>query len=191
MHLFISPISVVSAIAAFIVMPFLSFYLKMHDAAVGILASCSKIVSLLITSVAWNGEVTHITTHYWYKNVGWVLFAGSVSGFISAFSSIVIRSMLSKCVTKAELGKIFSLLASLEAAVPLFAAPLFTYVYTHTLETWTGKRMMENIDTKTEFNSFRCCFYCPSWNIPSGRLRLSVCLPHTTQKWKSGIYRAS
>jgi len=114
---------IVSAIAAFIVMPFLSFYLKMHDAAVGILASCSKIVSLLITSVAWNG---------------WVLFAGSVSGFISAFSSIVIRSMLSKCVTKAELGKIFSLLASLEAAVPLFAAPLFTYVYTHTLETWTG-----------------------------------------------------
>ena len=64
MHLFIGPISVVSAIAAFIVMPFLSFYLKMHDAAVGILASCSKIVSLLITSVAWNGEVTHITTHY-------------------------------------------------------------------------------------------------------------------------------
>ena len=53
-------ISVVSAIAAFIVMPFLSFYLKMHDAAVGILASCSKIVNLLITSVAWNGEDVHM-----------------------------------------------------------------------------------------------------------------------------------
>ena len=65
--------------------------------------------------------------------------------------------MLSKCVTKAELGKIFSLLASLEAAgeivteiiitkslilyfsVPLFAAPLFTYVYTQTINSWTGK----------------------------------------------------
>ena len=68
------------------------------------------------------------------------MFVGSVSGFISAFSSIVIRSMLSKCVSKAELGKIFSLLASLEAAVPLFAAPLFTFVYTNTLETWTGER---------------------------------------------------
>ena len=55
-HLKVCDISVVSAVAAFIVMPFLSFYLKMHDAAVGILASCSKIVSLLITSVAWNGE---------------------------------------------------------------------------------------------------------------------------------------
>jgi len=114
---------VVSAIAAFIVMPIISIYFKMHDAAVGILSSCSKIVSLLIMSVAWNG---------------WVLFVGSVCGFLSAFSSIVIRSMLSKCVTKAELGKIFSLLASLEAAVPLFAAPLFTFVYTKTLETWPG-----------------------------------------------------
>jgi len=114
---------IVSAIAAFLVMPIISFYLKMPDAAIGILATCSKIISLVIMSIAWNG---------------WVLFAGSVSGFLSAFSSIIIRSMLSKCVTKAELGKIFSLLASLEAAVPLFAAPLFTYVYTQTINSWTG-----------------------------------------------------
>jgi len=114
---------VVSAIAAFIVMPIISLYFKMHDAAIGILASCSKIVSLLIMSVAMNG---------------WVLFVGSVCGFLAAFSSIVIRSMLSKCVAKAELGKIFSLVACLENAVPLFAAPLFTFVYTKTLETWPG-----------------------------------------------------
>ena len=107
-------------------MPVLSFYFKMHDAALGILSSCSKIISLIIMSIAWNGSI---------------LFLGSVSGFLSAFASIVIRSMLSKCVSKAELGKIFSLLASLEAAVPLFAAPLFTFVYTHTLETWTGEKL--------------------------------------------------
>ena len=112
-----------SAVAAFLVMPLLSFYWKVHDAAVGLLATCSKIVSLVIISIAWNG---------------WVLFLGSCAGFLSAFSSIVIRSMLSKCVSKAELGKIFSLLASLEAAVPLFASPLFTFVYTQTLQSWTG-----------------------------------------------------
>ena len=116
-------IAVVSAVAAFLVMPLLSFYWKVHDAAVGLLATCSKIVSLVIISIAWNG---------------WVLFLGSCAGFLSAFSSIVIRSMLSKCVSKAELGKIFSLLASLEAAVPLFASPLFTFVYTQTLDSWTG-----------------------------------------------------
>ena len=62
--------------AAFLVMPLLSFYWKVHDAAVGLLATCSKIVSLVIISIAWNG---------------WVLFLGSCAGFLSAFSSIVIR----------------------------------------------------------------------------------------------------
>ena len=112
-----------SAVAAFIVMPLLSFYWKVHDAAIGLLATCSKIVSLVIISIACNG---------------WILFVGSCAGFLSAFSAIVIRSMLSKCVTKAELGKIYSLLASLEGAVPLFASPLFTFVYTNTIQTWTG-----------------------------------------------------
>ena len=123
-------ISVVSAVAALIVMPLLSFYWKVHDAAVGLLATCSKIVSLVIISIAWNG---------------WVLFVGSCAGFLSAFAAIVIRSMLSKCVSKAELGKIFSLLASLEAAVPLFASPLFTFVYTQTLQSWAGSVFMVQV----------------------------------------------
>ena len=46
---------------------------------------------------------------------GWIFLAGSVAGFLSPYISIVVRSMLSKCVTKAELGKIFSLPASIEA----------------------------------------------------------------------------
>jgi PCFT/HCP family folate transporter-like MFS transporter 1/3 len=114
---------IVSAVAAFIVMPLLSFYWKVHDATIGILATSSKVLSLVVMSLAWNG---------------WVLFLGACLGFLSAFASIVIRSMLSKCVNKSDLGKIYSLLASLEAAVPLFAAPLFTIVYTSTLDTFPG-----------------------------------------------------
>jgi len=114
---------IVSGVAAFVVMPLLSFYWKVHDATIGILATCSKVISLVVMSIAWNG---------------WVLFLGACLGFLSAFAAIVIRSMLSKCVNKADLGKIYSLLASLEAAVPLFASPLFTIVYTSTLETFPG-----------------------------------------------------
>jgi hypothetical protein len=50
------PSLVVSAVGAFIVMPLLSFYWKVHDATIGILATISKVVSLVIMSLAWNGN---------------------------------------------------------------------------------------------------------------------------------------
>jgi len=117
--------------------PTLASGLNMKNAEDLILASLSKMISLLITSIAWNGLV---------------LFMGSLTGFLFAFSSIVIRSMLSKCVTKAELGKIFSLLASLEALVPLVSAPLFTLIYTTTLDTWSGAVFLVLVPRKTVFN---------------------------------------
>ena len=46
----------VSAVGAFIVMPLLSFYWKVHDATIGILASSSKVVSVVVMSLAWNGN---------------------------------------------------------------------------------------------------------------------------------------
>jgi len=114
---------IVSGLSIFLAMPLLSLYWKLHDATIGILASISKITSLVIMSLAPNG---------------WVLFVGACTGFLGSLSAIVIRSMLSKSVVKSELGKVFSLLASLEAAVPLFAAPLFTWVYNNTLDTFPG-----------------------------------------------------
>jgi len=116
-------VTIVSGVSIFLVMPVLSLYLKVHDATIGVLATISKITSLVIISLAPNG---------------WVLFVGACSGFLSTLSAIVIRSILSKVVVKSELGKIFSMVASLEAAVPLFAAPLFTFVYNHTLESFPG-----------------------------------------------------
>ena len=120
---FTTCVTIVSGVSIFLVMPVLSLYLKVHDATIGVLATISKITSLVIISLAPNG---------------WVLFVGACSGFLSTLSAIVIRSILSKVVIKSELGKIFSMVASLEAAVPLFAAPLFTFVYNHTLDSFPG-----------------------------------------------------
>ena len=120
---FTTCVTIVSGVSIFLVMPVLSLYLKVHDATIGVLATISKITSLVIISLAPNG---------------WVLFVGACSGFLSTLSAIVIRSILSKVVVKSELGKIFSMVASLEAAVPLFAAPIFTFVYNHTLDSFPG-----------------------------------------------------
>ena len=97
-------------------MPLLSFYWKVHDATIGVVATCSKVTSLVVMSLAWNGNDLTIFVNLYMSRLGWVLFLGACLGFLSAFAAIVIRSMLSKCVNKSDLGKIYSLLASLEAA---------------------------------------------------------------------------
>ena len=52
--------------------------------------------------------------------------------------STVIRSLLSKVVPATELGKVFTMLGCLEAAVPLIASPILTIVYNNTLNTFPG-----------------------------------------------------
>ena len=91
--------------------------------------------------------------------LAWIYCGGTVIGFLAPYISIVVRSMLSKCVTKDELGKIFSLPASIEAGgkevsnntlllylnfflVPLLASPIYTFVYTTTLNTFAGKQII-------------------------------------------------
>jgi len=116
-------VDLVRSVPIFLIMPIFSLHWKLQDSTIGILASISKMTSLIITAFATSG---------------WVMFLGAVTGFLSSMSGICIRSLLSKCVSKSELGKVFSVLASLEAAVPLVAAPLFTFVYTSTLESFLG-----------------------------------------------------
>ena len=78
---FTTCVTIVSGVSIFMVMPVLSLSLKVHDATIGVLATLSKITSLVIISLAPNG---------------WVLFVGACSGFLGTLSAIVIRSLLSK-----------------------------------------------------------------------------------------------
>jgi len=52
--------------------------------------------------------------------------------------TIVGRSMLSKLVHKDEVGKIYSFLASGEAAIPLIASPIYNLLYSATLDSFPG-----------------------------------------------------
>ena len=67
---------------------------------------------------------------------------GTVVGMISSMPAMTIRSYLSKVTPKENLGSIFSLLASLEAAIPIVISPLMTYVYKHTINVFPGAIMI-------------------------------------------------
>ena len=51
---------------------------------------------------------------------------------------MAIRSLLSKLVPATDLGKIYVVLGSLEILVPLCASPVFTVLYTTSLDSWPG-----------------------------------------------------
>ncbi|KAK7083800.1 hypothetical protein SK128_012843, partial [Halocaridina rubra] len=57
---------------------------------------------------------------------------------LGALAMVVNRSLLSKLVPDAELGKVFAMTAAFEAAVPLMSSPLYTVVYNSTIEVFPG-----------------------------------------------------
>lgn len=115
--------SISTSLVTFSIMPLLSFKLGIHDSIIGIIGSFSGIASSLTNAFA---------------SQAWMLYLASVLGLVSTTPAIIIRSILSKVGPKNELGKIFSLVASLEACVPLFISPLMTYVYEQTLHVFPG-----------------------------------------------------
>jgi len=108
---------------SFLIVPFLSFYLQIHDAIIGILATLFTVASLVVQSLSTTPNI---------------FMLGLVLGMMGGQISVAIRSLLSKVTPVAELGKVYSLLAGLEAAVPLAASPLFSVIYNNTLDTFVG-----------------------------------------------------
>jgi hypothetical protein len=55
-----------------------------------------------------------------------------------AITNVGMRSHLSTIVDKDELGKVFSLIASVDATAPLVASVFFTLIFTQTLDFFPG-----------------------------------------------------
>ena len=113
--------SMSSSFATLCVMPLLSYKLRLHDATIGIIGSVFGVASNLVRTFA---------------QVSWLFYLSSAVGLIAQAPAIVIRSYISKVVPADELGSVFSMVASLEACVPLVTSPLFTYVYKQTIDTF-------------------------------------------------------
>jgi len=109
------------------VMALLSFKWKIHDALIGIFGGISGALGRIVIAFATKS---------------WMMYLGTVVGMISSMPAMTIRSYLSKVTPKENLGSIFSLLASLEAAIPIVISPLMTYVYKHTINVFPGAIMI-------------------------------------------------
>ncbi|KAK7793072.1 hypothetical protein R5R35_013516 [Gryllus longicercus] len=76
--------------------------------------------------------VTALSPAYWYMYVGVVV---SLPG---ACVGPWVRSILSTSVPKADIGKVFSIVASVESLVPIAAGPVYTLLYNGTIQSFPG-----------------------------------------------------
>ncbi|XP_068237752.1 probable peptidoglycan muropeptide transporter SLC46 isoform X2 [Palaemon carinicauda] len=112
-----------SALGTIIAMPILSYGFQLNDCLVGFAGAVSFMLTNIILATAPEG---------------WFMYLAVGTFLVSGTSFAASRGALSKLVTPAELGSIFSIVALGETIIPLFNGPFYAYVYNATLELYPG-----------------------------------------------------
>ncbi|CAG2163229.1 unnamed protein product [Oppiella nova] len=115
--------SIVNSVLMTISVPLFVVKLRLIDTQIVILGLVSFIMSQIVV-----GSYQHPIGYYIHVVIG------SVSGMVS----VAIRSKMSKLVKKEELGKVFSLLSTLESVSPLLASLVFTFIFEWSLDFFPG-----------------------------------------------------
>ncbi|KAL0892463.1 hypothetical protein ABMA27_015572 [Loxostege sticticalis] len=100
-----------------------SKFLQWHDSVLGIFSSVSKIVASFVYCFAPNATVFYIAP---------------LVEILNGTGMLALRSIFSKLVASDELGKINSIIGITENLMPLVYVPLYTQVYTATMEALPG-----------------------------------------------------
>jgi len=99
---------ILSTLANLLLLPLLSYKLSVPDSVIGIMASLSCLADTLVTALAQSGEIYIFARfvpfrHLKILNCQLTLLFRCL-GILSSQASMVIRSLLSKAVSSAELG---------------------------------------------------------------------------------------
>ncbi|XP_047986531.1 solute carrier family 46 member 3-like isoform X1 [Leguminivora glycinivorella] len=97
--------------------------LKWHDSLLGIISTTSKIIGCFV---------------YCFAATAMVFYMAPLVEILNGTSLLAMRSIMSKVVTPDELGKVNSIFGLTENLMPLIYVPLYTTVYTHTMEVLPG-----------------------------------------------------
>jgi len=121
----------VSIFAQFVVVPFLSQKMKLHDTTIGMLAIVGCIIQSIMLCFTPSGS-----------EYSWMIYVGSLFSFLSGSITTCTRSLTTKCVGPMEVGKVFSIMGALQAMVPLVAGPMYAFMYRETVETFPGMYLL-------------------------------------------------
>ncbi|XP_053635893.2 lysosomal proton-coupled steroid conjugate and bile acid symporter SLC46A3-like [Cherax quadricarinatus] len=114
---------VFGSVGTSLVLPVLSYWLGVQDTVLAVVGCLSKTSGFLFTGLG---------------NTATLMYMASVVSFLAGLPLIVTRAVISKLVPAEETGAVFSLLAALEAVVPLISCPTYTLTYAATLDLYPG-----------------------------------------------------
>ena len=63
----------------------------------------------------------------------WIYYLGAFIDLVGSYFHSIVRSMLSCCVSPAELGKVFALLSAFESSIPIPIAQGYTSLFKVTI----------------------------------------------------------
>lgn len=105
-----------------IVVPLLKYF-KINDPYLGLLGSISLFGKNLGVGLAMKQSIYHIA---------------SLFGLLGGCSTLAARSRISKVVSKEDLGKVFSFVATAESLLPILTSILMSQLFTVSLQTFPG-----------------------------------------------------
>lgn len=100
-----------------------SHLLKIDDAMIGVMSCVSKILAGFV---------------YAFAATDLIFYLAPIVDIVNGTSFIAMRSIISKLVTPDELGKVTSLFGVSEAIVPLIYGPMYSVIYSATLNSMPG-----------------------------------------------------
>lgn len=118
--MFTTPVSILGTC---VVLPILSYRLRIEDGMIAFISSCSHIFYGVMLGTA---------------PAAWVLYLTVAVTGISTFAISCSRGALSKLVAPDELGAVFSVIGMGESLLPVLTTPLNTAIYNSTLEVFPG-----------------------------------------------------
>ncbi|XP_017489356.1 PREDICTED: proton-coupled folate transporter-like [Rhagoletis zephyria] len=103
--------------------------------AVTVLRKIFKIPFGIIALMGLAGHMLECLTRALAQSF-WQMYVASSFGILSGITTPMLQAIISLAVPSNEIGKVYSLAACLQTLSPLIAAPLYTFVYSHTLQTF-------------------------------------------------------
>lgn len=114
---------IMGLIGTLIAVTIFSKLLKMHDSLIGVISTACKVMSSVLYALA--------PTKKWF-------YVGPAVDFFGNVGVTAIRSLGTKIVEPDEVGKMCSIIGLAEAIVPVVYTPLYSIVYSKTLDTFPG-----------------------------------------------------